>query len=89
MTAAMDKDSFAFVVYIIHACAHRWGRAPAEVYDLLDRAGGIGGFLVPHYDVLHTQSTDYVVDDVSEYLANRGTKAVPDRGGMRPLSGPA
>lgn len=35
----MDKDSFSFVVYIIHACAHKWNMMPSLVYQKLQSAG--------------------------------------------------
>lgn len=68
----MDHDTFSFVVYIIHACAEKWNMFPSEVYRKLRRAGCIDHYLVPHYDVLHTQGTGYIVDDVKEYLKLRG-----------------
>lgn len=68
----MDKESFSFVVYMIHACADKWGKLPSEVYQKLQSAGCIDGYLVPHYDILHTQGTGYIVDDIREYLEVRG-----------------
>lgn len=38
----------------------------------MKESGCLDEYLVPNYDVLHTQSTDYVVHDISEYLKNRG-----------------
>lgn len=67
----MNKESFAFVVYMIHACANKWGASPAQVYSGMQQANCIDGFLVPHYEILHTQGTDFVVEDIREYLANR------------------
>lgn len=69
----MNKDSFSFVIYMIHACASQWNKKPSEVYDILQSKGCIDGFLVSNYDVLHTQSTLYVVDNIQEYLRVRGT----------------
>lgn len=71
----MTKDTFAFVVYMIHACAARWRRLPTEVYRELRAAGCIDGYLVPHYEVLHTMGTDSVVDDIETYLKTRGVTA--------------
>ncbi len=68
----MDKDSFAFVVYMIHACAAKWGMLPSEVYRKLKETECIKQYLVPFYDVLHTQSTEYVVNDIEKYLSVRG-----------------
>lgn len=67
-----DKNIFSFVIYIIHACAEKWGKFPSEVYKLLESKSCIEKFMVPNYDVLHTQSTDYIVNDIQEYLKNRG-----------------
>ncbi len=55
----MNKESFSFVIYMIHACADKWDMMPSEVYQKLQSTGCIGCYLVPHYDVLHTQVTGY------------------------------
>ena len=68
----MNKESFAFVIYMIHACANLWGRSPSAVYQMLQDSGCIQHYLVPHFDVLHTLSTQYVVDDIRRYLSLRG-----------------
>lgn len=68
----MNKDSFSFVIYMIHACANAWDKKPSEVYDILQSKGCIDGFLVSNYDILHTQSTTYIVGDIQEYLKVRG-----------------
>ncbi len=64
----MNQDSFSFAVYMIHACADRWNVSPSRVYMALKKSGCLEYYLVPHYDILHTQSTDYVVEDITEYL---------------------
>ena len=68
----MNKESFSFVVYMIHACADKWNMLPSEVYRKLQSAGCIDSYLVPHYDILHTQGTGYIVEDIREYLKARG-----------------
>lgn len=68
----MDKESFSFVVYMIHACACKWDMMPSEVYRKLQSVGCIERYLVPHYDILHTQGSGYVVEDIREYLKVRG-----------------
>ena len=68
----MNKDSMAFVVYMIHRCANQWGLSPAAVYRKLKESGCIDTYLVPHYGVLHTQSSAYVLNDIKQYLRIRG-----------------
>ena len=68
----MNRDSFEFVMYMIHACANKWETSPAQVYQKLKEANCIQAYLVPFYDVLHTQSSRYVVDDIQQYLQKRG-----------------
>ena len=70
----MNKEIFSFVIYMIHACANRWEKLPSEVYAVLKKSDCINSFIVAHFDVLHTQSTSYVVDDIKEYLSVRGIK---------------
>ena len=64
-------DSFSYVIYIIHACADRWNTTPSKVYEAMKKSGCLDKYLVPYYDLLHTQSTDYVVHDIGEYLKAR------------------
>ena len=53
-------------------CANKWLKMPSEVYALLQKTGCIDHYLVPYYDVLHTLGTDYLVEDIKEYLGVRG-----------------
>lgn len=61
-----------FVVYMIHRCADQWHLSPKEVYRTLRDSDCIRGHLVPFYDVLHTQSSAYVQEDIEQYLHTRG-----------------
>ena len=67
----MDENSFSFAVYMIHACANRWNVAPSRVYQALKKSSCLDRYLLPSYDILHTLSTDYVVQDIEEYLEER------------------
>ena len=71
----MTKEVFEFVIYMIHACARKWGQSPSVVYKRMQNTGCIENYLVPHYEVLHTQGTSFVVEDIEEYLKMRGDVA--------------
>lgn len=68
----MNKDIFSFVIYMIHACADKWGLHPSQVYSVMDKTGCISNYLVRHYDIMHTQGTNYIVEDIALYLKERG-----------------
>lgn len=79
----MNKESFSFVVYMIHVCADKWGTSPSEVYKILKRSGCIDGYLVPNYEILHTQGSGLVLDDIEQYLTVRGLETNKSHGGHR------
>lgn len=64
----MKKEVLEFVIYMIHACANKWNQYPSTVYRMLKKNNCISKYLVPHYEILHTQGTDFVVTDIEEYL---------------------
>ena len=68
----MNNDSFEFVVYMIHQCAAKWHVSPAEAYRRIAESGCMSNYLIPLYDILHTQSAEFVVADIEEYMENRG-----------------
>lgn len=70
----MNKNTMEFVVYMIHACANRWNLSPKQVYQKLQATGCISEYLVPNYEIFHTQGSGYLVDDIKEYLRIRGVR---------------
>ncbi len=68
----MNQESFSFIIYMIHACADRWKISPSAVYKKLQSAGCIDQYLLPNYEILHTQSSSFVTEDIEQYLALRG-----------------
>ena len=73
----MNQESFSFVIYMIHACANKWGKLPSEVYTMLSSVDCINNYLVKHFDIIHTQSTSYVIDDITDYLNARHKMHTP------------
>lgn len=68
----MSQDCFEFVVYMIHACARKWHRTPMDIYQIIEEKECVSKYLVPFYEVLHTQGVKYIVCDIEEYMKNRG-----------------
>ncbi len=64
----MKKEVMEFVVYMIHACSQKWRKSPSAVYQILSEKDCISGYLIPHYEVLHTLSTQNVIEDIEEFI---------------------
>lgn len=62
-----------FAVFCIEMIAAKLGKPSGDVYRALSGADGIlHQYIIPSYDVLHTQGRDYIVEDICEVMAERG-----------------
>jgi len=68
----VSREITEFVIYIINEIANDKGRTTSQIYKSMQAAGCIKNYLVPHYDVLHTMSSEAVMDDVVQYVSRRG-----------------
>ena len=69
----MKKEIFEFIIYMIHACSKKWGQPPAIVYKKISEGNCINNYLVPNYEVLNSMGTDAVVEDIEEFIGERGS----------------
>lgn len=64
-----------FAVFCIENVADAIGKPSDAVYRALTGHGDIlNQYIVPSYDVLHTQGRDYIVNDIREVMAERGVR---------------
>ena len=62
-----------FAVFCIENVADELGKPSSEVYRSLSGPDGIlRQYIVPCYDVLHTQGKKYIVDDILDVMKERG-----------------
>lgn len=69
----MDNEQYRhihFAVMAIESGARKLGISGKEMYDRLHRQGLIHRRLIKRYEDLHTQSLDWVADDICETLLN-------------------
>lgn len=59
-----------FVSSCIETVANHLECSASDVYLRMQRVGFIEGYIWKYYDTLHTQSREYVLDDVLEALNN-------------------
>jgi len=62
-----------FAVFCIENIAEALGKPSDAVYRALTGRGDIlNQYIVPSYDVLHTQGREYIVNDIREVMEERG-----------------
>lgn len=71
-----NKRELEFAVYCIENAANALGRDSDEVYRALTSKGDIlHQYIIPAYDVLHTQGREYIVGDILDIMRERGVIA--------------
>lgn len=68
----MDKDILEFVAFCIGNLARRLGLTQGEVFWRLDQSGILDGYIIPAYGVLHTFGKEYLMEDLMDYMREKG-----------------
>lgn len=71
----MDKNTLEFVTYCISKLSQVLKLPQREVYRRLKESGILYNYLVPSYDVLHTFSSRYLMEDLTDYMKEKGVLA--------------
>lgn len=65
-----EADVMEFVVFAIESAAQQMGIPAPDLYNRLEKQHLIQNYLMGCYDVLHTQSRQYIADALIEALLN-------------------
>ncbi len=68
----LEKKELTFVVFILHALGQHWNMTTPEVYDILNSTGILDDYIIKFYDVLHTLGKEYLVEDITEFVREKG-----------------
>jgi hypothetical protein len=69
----MTPEQSFFAVFCIEALADELHSTGDKVYKMLTEESDIlDNYIVPHYDVLHTQGQGYVVRELTELMERKG-----------------
>lgn len=71
----MDIKTLEFVTYCISKLSQVLKLSQREVYRRLKVSGILDGYIIPSYDVLHTFSSRYLVEDLINYMREKGVLA--------------
>ncbi|MBQ9105779.1 MAG: DUF3791 domain-containing protein [Mailhella sp.] len=62
-----------FAVFCIENTARRLGVDAVRVYAALaEKSDILHGYIVPEYEMLHTQSKEYIIDDILDLMHEKG-----------------
>ncbi len=71
----MDKKSLEFVTFCISRLSLILKMPQQEVYRRLKDSGILYDYIIPSYDVLHTFSSRYLMEDLTDYMKEKGVLA--------------
>lgn len=67
----MAIEQVEFVTYCIGNLSQRLGLSQPEVYNMLVSSGILNDYIIASYDVLHTFSKEYLMDDLISYMREK------------------
>lgn len=77
MTDEKIKNSgeLEFAIFCIENVAAKLGVNAERVYRAFaEKSDILNGYIVPEYEVLHTQSREYIIDDLFDVMKERGVE---------------
>ena len=66
------EKELAFSTFIFYSLSETWNTTPAEVYRVLNTTHILDGYIIEAYDVLHTLGKEYLVEDITDLVNDRG-----------------
>ena len=67
-----EKKELSFSIFMLNSLADKWKMSPAKVYKILNSTGILDNYIIKCYDVLHTQGKEYLVEDITDYVREKG-----------------
>ena len=68
----MDFKILNFVIFCVGSVADTLKMSARDVYSKMSDGGIISDYSVPCYDVLHTFSREYIVEDLVDLMNKKG-----------------
>ena len=70
-----NSSELEFAVFCMENVAAKLGVNAKRIYQAFtEKSNILNGYIVPEYEVLHTQSREYIVDDLLEVMKERGVE---------------
>jgi hypothetical protein len=69
------SQELEFAIFCIENVAAKLKIDAPKVYDALaEKSDILNGYIIPEYEVLHTQGKDYIVSDIISVINEKGIK---------------
>ena len=70
-----NSRELEFAIFCIENVAIKLNTDPRKVYAAqTEQTDILQEYIIPEYEVLHTQSKDYIVDEIIDVMKERGVK---------------
>ena len=66
------ENELEFSTFIFYSLSDSWNTSLADVYKVLNSSGILDGYIIEAYDVLHTLGKEYLIEDITELVNDRG-----------------
>lgn len=67
-----NTDELEFAVFCIENVAIRLDKNAEDVYKALtEKSDILSSYIIPEYEMLHTQSKDYIIEDIISLMEER------------------
>lgn len=68
-----NTDELEFAVFCIENVAIRLDKNAEDIYKALtEKSDILSSYIIPEYEMLHTQSKDYIIEDIISLMEERG-----------------
>ena len=68
-----DSKELEFAIFCIENVANFLRKDAGEVYKMLTEDSNIlNSYIIAEYEMLHTQSKEYIVNDIVDFMKERG-----------------
>lgn len=67
-----NKKQLEFSVFIINKLSDYLKKPVSEVYNMLKTSRILEDYIIECYDVLHTLGSEYLMEDITEIIKERG-----------------
>ena len=68
----MTFEKLDFALFCIGCLSERLNLNQTVVYDKLQQSGILQNYIVKGYDVLHTFDSEYITDEIIDYMNEKG-----------------